>query len=478
MATYRSLGCSTCKRRKIKSDCEGIIRWELPRNRRARVRKPWIQQNGSTGAIEEGQQEETSGRSYSEVPTTTGFHSSTLSIAPAAEGSQKISMELVHAIETTKGTGFTLQLCGKHLPQLPVRIGYHKSLDSSVSCFLAAHLGMRCPGLVSKDRQHVLYRRALHDLRDALNSTRNQDVEAIIAATIVLGDFELLDGQTDNLLTHMMGGEAILKAWGATRIRSGWALDLFILIAMNMVSSSFLAGRDCFLDTPEWQAVFERAAAQPSIAATESISISFCRSYARLPFIVRTLRSPNSQSIRTEITNTILDLWSQSSAANDKVKLLMEDPQVVAAAPSRDMNSPFETYHRFHDLRVAEIFCHHWKLYILVSGLVQSYFPDRVSFDDAIERTKAALNICKCVELVRPLKPMGTYFLHHNLPRAAAELPSPYRDWAVSVYMEIVESGLEVGFDLAAPTKHLRRSLDQWQEPLYQKWLLGQGIEH
>ena len=98
---------------------------------------------------------------------------------------------LAYAIESSRGTAFTLELAGKHLPQLPIRIGSSKFLDSAVACSLAAFTRLQCPHRVTKQYQHKLYIQALSDMRQAVEESREIDFEAVFAAMTVLGDYEV-----------------------------------------------------------------------------------------------------------------------------------------------------------------------------------------------------------------------------------------------------------------------------------------------
>ena len=153
------------------------IRWTVPENRRSRVATPWNQQFESTAATSSPLQESIS---------------SVLAASPALNETETLCTRLAYAIESTKGTGLTLELAGKHLPQLPIRIGSSKVLDSAVACTLAAFTRVQCPQRVTKQYQHKLYIQALSDMRQAVEESRDVDFEAIFAAMTVLGDYEVI----------------------------------------------------------------------------------------------------------------------------------------------------------------------------------------------------------------------------------------------------------------------------------------------
>lgn len=169
----------------------------------------------------------------------------------------------------------------------------------------------------------------------------------------------------------------------------------------------------------------------------------------------------------------MLDMWNKIYDLIAKVQKLMQDVTVVTEARSGDVSSPFPTCYRFSDVQICETLCHVWKIFILIISMMRHYFPVHLTAEDLDAQMQAAINICKCFEYVRPLKPLGAAFMHLNLPRAAAVLRGPHRAWALSAWQELVESGQAVGFDIAAPTKQLAQWMSDWNGSAYQKWWLG-----
>lgn len=117
-----------------------------------------------------------------------------MALPPLSED-QSLSIRLAYAIESTKDTGFTLDLAGKHLAQLPIRMGQSKALDSATACFLSAHDKLLCPTRVTEQHQHRLYSQALRDMKEVVEEeagpAETVDFESIVAAMMVLGDFEV-----------------------------------------------------------------------------------------------------------------------------------------------------------------------------------------------------------------------------------------------------------------------------------------------
>lgn len=75
---------------------------------------------------------------------------------------------------------------------LPSRIGHCKALDASISYLLSVHASMQAFGTVdSRPYQYKQYGQALQYLKQDLEAPGNENAEALVAATIVLGDAEV-----------------------------------------------------------------------------------------------------------------------------------------------------------------------------------------------------------------------------------------------------------------------------------------------
>ena len=244
------------------------------------------------------------------------------------------------------------------------------------------------------------------------------------------------------------------------------------MLKILQIAVSISTGQECFLDTPEWIEIFDAAACQPSSTVQRRVTYEYLKIFARLATIVRNLRE-ETENTSPLTTRLIAELWIEVYALYQKVNLAMHDPKVVLEVDSNDNDIPFATYYKFSKVQVCETFCHAWKIFILISAMMQHYLPDQLTSKAQSLQVQAAINICKCFEFVRPLKPFGTFFMHLNLPRAAAALRDPYRSWAMLAYKELVESGLAVGFDMAAPTKLLKQWTVEWNQSSVQKWWLG-----
>jgi hypothetical protein len=105
-------------------------------------------------------------------------------------GREQLTLQLVHTLESTAETGFTLWILGDYIQQLPARIGHARALDVSIQCLLSTHKALQTPQNVDQVSTLNNYGQALRLLNSALDSP-TQEMETIVAAAIALGDVEV-----------------------------------------------------------------------------------------------------------------------------------------------------------------------------------------------------------------------------------------------------------------------------------------------
>lgn len=245
--------------------------------------------------------------------------------------------------------------------------------------------------------------------------------------------------------------------------------------------------------------MFDRAASRPHTPVRDRLNFEYLKSCARLTTIVRLLRSDKTRQqqqhnkqqqeqqeeeeetnspLPPSTTNLILREWERVTHLTSEIKPLLHTPSIVRSLASSSPSSPFETVFHFTDIRLCETLCHVWKHSILVAALLQHHQLSPSHPESEHIAAQSALNILKSYEGVRRLAPVGTFFMHLDLPRAALALPDPYRSWALGAYAEILDAGSRVGFDVAGPTRMLAGWLREWEEGqgnLWSAWWLGGG---
>ena len=99
---------------------------------------------------------------------------------PSSE-SVRLAERLAYTLESTKGTGHDILVCGEWLPELASRIGRNDALDAAVDTLLLAHRDLNAE---SKDHREQIsaYGQALTKLNTQLTKSRNNpDVETLCA---------------------------------------------------------------------------------------------------------------------------------------------------------------------------------------------------------------------------------------------------------------------------------------------------------
>ena len=107
--------------------------------------------------------------------------SNALSPSVPSSDSARLAERLAYTLESTKGTGHDILVCGEWLPELAPRIGRNDALDAAIDTLLLAHRDLNAE---SKDHRQQIrtYGQALTKLNVQLTNTRNKpDVETLCA---------------------------------------------------------------------------------------------------------------------------------------------------------------------------------------------------------------------------------------------------------------------------------------------------------
>ena len=169
------------------------IRWKVPGNRKGKPAK-------------------SSDRTASRSPSATsaGFDQvdspSSAGSIPGSPNSDSLRRELIHRIESTAETGYSLWTVGNYIFELPARLGRNSALDASMRCLLSAHAALQFPDNVDNVKLANDYGRALRLLSTSISDSQSQPdmVEDVVAAAIILGDFEVHNdmNQSRDMLTR------------------------------------------------------------------------------------------------------------------------------------------------------------------------------------------------------------------------------------------------------------------------------------
>ncbi|KAL3467465.1 hypothetical protein BJX64DRAFT_143065 [Aspergillus heterothallicus] len=102
-----------------------------------------------------------------------------------------------------------------------------------------------------------MYGRGVSCLRSLLH-TPFALAEESLAASVLLGGYEILDGSTEHTwISHTRGIRQIMCARGAAAHKNGMSRTLLLSFRPFLVAESFVLGEPCFLGTIEWLSITE-----------------------------------------------------------------------------------------------------------------------------------------------------------------------------------------------------------------------------
>ncbi|KAL3492866.1 hypothetical protein BJX62DRAFT_202088 [Aspergillus germanicus] len=102
------------------------------------------------------------------------------------------------------------------------------------------------------DCARSMYGRGVGCLRSLLQTPFALTEEAL-AASVLLGGYEILDGSSeDTWISHTRGIRQIMRARGAAAHKTGISRTLLLSFRPFLVAESFVLGEPCFLGDPDW----------------------------------------------------------------------------------------------------------------------------------------------------------------------------------------------------------------------------------
>ncbi|KAJ5116996.1 hypothetical protein N7456_001344 [Penicillium angulare] len=142
------------------------------------------------------------------------------------------------------------------------------------------------------DAGRELYIRGLRGLTARLNDPVSAKSDETLSAAIALAVFEMLACTSDKgWIHHASGIRALMRLRGPAAHSSGFGAALYIAYRNILITSALVAGEDCFLEEPEWQALNEQIAAenakQPNSSVHTDITERAFREVVKLPGLVR-----------------------------------------------------------------------------------------------------------------------------------------------------------------------------------------------
>ena len=168
---------------------------------------------------------EATARSRNTIPTTKASRAadaktetcSSVRCSSSPSAISPLTRRLAYMLDSTRGTGCDLLICGEWLPELACRIGHSDALDAAVDTLLLSHHALIIPSSVDSQQRSHAYGRALRMLRDGISSTKDHVEVEILCAGLALCTAEAIrgsDAEHEGWLSHSGGSAAMLQACG------------------------------------------------------------------------------------------------------------------------------------------------------------------------------------------------------------------------------------------------------------------------
>jgi hypothetical protein len=209
-------------RQQAKSTKRGI-RWRPVIGAAARSQNTNLKMNAS-GAV----------NSKADPCSSVGCSSSLSAISP-------LTRRLVYMLDSTRGTGCDLLICGEWLPELACRIGHSDALDAAIDTLLLSHHALITSSLVDNPHHSRTYGRALRMLRDGLSNISDHVQVEILCAGLALCTAEAMsapDAEHEGWLSHSGGSAAMLQACGPSWFNNHFERSLLYHQAPQFVRMS------------------------------------------------------------------------------------------------------------------------------------------------------------------------------------------------------------------------------------------------
>ncbi|KAI4246888.1 MAG: hypothetical protein LQ352_006276 [Teloschistes flavicans] len=176
---------------------------------------------------------------------------------------------------------------------LPPRYGETQCLDEAICC-VAARVRQWVTSYGVPDPMCLgLYTRAVKSLQAALDDPLQRLHPNVLAATQVLAIFELLDDEQGHAWhLHAEGAATLTQLRGPEAYGTDFEKALFISQVGPIYTESILKTAHCFLQQPEWQAVFQPMMADYSnVSSCGAVIVSMWSSIGDIPSLFHSVRN-------------------------------------------------------------------------------------------------------------------------------------------------------------------------------------------
>ena len=288
--------------------------------------------------------------------------------------SGSLAERLAHIIDRTRGTGYDVIVCGEWLPDVVCRIGHNAALDAAVETLLLAHRNLTQPYSRSIQQAQIrCYGKAISALKVQLDSNCEHIEMETLCAVLALATSEFLNGsdiEQPAWISHSGGSAAMFQAYGPQRLRTRVERSLLYHQAAQIIGSSLVTNTDCFLNSPEWLAVFESECEY--LAKWDELSARLASVYATLPALMRDVNmNLNSTSNSRTLLDRALAIRERLSKLEPIVQTMLADHDTVQKVSNDHNDAPFPKIYRISSLLAAQSLLVYWRLIIIMDNVIR-----------------------------------------------------------------------------------------------------------
>ncbi|KAL4888383.1 C6 zinc finger domain protein [Aspergillus ambiguus] len=262
---------------------------------------------------------------------------------------------------------------------LPGAYGRNRTLDATVRCFVAHHVGN-----MTQDSQAMRYARsayveALCGLQKALVNPVEAASPEVLCAVLLQCMYELFANSQDSIswMKHAKGLGQLIKFRGPQRYRSAFESNLLKASRGLVVMHSVFSGEECFLASEDWHAVMKQQFDHVIPSEIQDVVEDLFVSFTAIPRLIHEMFSLRTADMSDPVTqlrisNVVAEGLARRSdleAWYERFTELVPPPREV---PSSSGDPLYPTTFCFSSPDMASIFCAYYAYRIVVHELLRT----------------------------------------------------------------------------------------------------------
>ncbi|KAF9894988.1 hypothetical protein FE257_004612 [Aspergillus nanangensis] len=262
---------------------------------------------------------------------------------------------------------------------LPVAYGRNKTLDATVRCFVAHHLGGLGKNVQAVRYARFAYGEALGRLQMSLNNPTESVATEVLCAVLLQCFYELFTNTDDSVswMKHAKGLGQLIKHRGSARHHDEFDCSLLKASRGLIIMHSVFSGEECFLASEDWHSAMRQqfnTCRPPEIYdQVEELFVSFT-AIPRLIHQMFELKQADMTSPATQdkVSSTVAEtlvMHASLTAWYDRFIQVVLPPSEV---PSSTGDALFPTVFSFSSIDAASIFCGYYSFMVVVHEVLHT----------------------------------------------------------------------------------------------------------